>query len=103
MSFKSPIICLDVNLTGVNITTGAASASATIPNNQAGQVAKYVRIAATANAHVKVGKTTATATATDMLVTPNEAIILNVTGSDTIAAIQDSAAGTVNVVPIEWA
>lgn len=33
MSFKSPIICLDVNLTGVNITTGAASAQASIPNN----------------------------------------------------------------------
>jgi len=66
-------------------------------------VARYVRVSATANAHVRVGKTSATAVATDMLVTPNEAIILNVTGSDVIAAIQDTAAGTVNVVPIEWA
>lgn len=66
-------------------------------------MARYVRIMATANAHVRVGKTTATAVATDTLVTPNEALILNVSGADTIAAIQDTAAGVVNVVPIEWA
>lgn len=65
-------------------------------------MASYVRVSATANAHVRVGKGSATAVATDMLVTPNEAVILNVTGADKIAAIQDSAAGVVNVVPIEW-
>jgi len=102
VGYQSPIFALDVNVTGVNIVTGAASASSPIPNNSAGVVARYVRVMATANAHVRVGKTTATAVATDMLITPTEAVILNVSGADTIAAIQDLAAGVVNVVPLEW-
>jgi hypothetical protein len=100
--YQNPIISIDVNLTGVNITTSAASASSLIPVNAAGLVPRYVRVAATANARIKVGKTTATALATDTLITPNEAIILNCSGADTIAAIQDTAAGSVNVVPLEW-
>lgn len=65
-------------------------------------VAKYVRIMATAFAHVKVGKGSATALATDTLVGPNCDLIFNVSGADTIAAIQDTAAGVVNVVPLEY-
>jgi hypothetical protein len=103
MGYKSPIVCLDINQTGVNIPTSGTSASSSIPNCSNGLVAKYVRVSCTANAHVRVGKGTATAVATDTLVMPGESLILNVTGADTIAAIQDSAAGTVNVVPIEWA
>lgn len=103
MGYQSPIIAVDVNVTGVNITTGAASASAAIPNTSAGVVARYVRVMATAFAHVKVGKGSATAVATDTLVGPNCDLILNVAGADTIAAIQDTAAGVVNIVPLEYA
>lgn len=85
--YPSPIVSIDVNQTGVNITTGAVSASAPIPNTSAGVVAKYVRIMATAFAHVKVGKGSATAVAADTLVGPNCDLIMNVSGADTIAAI----------------
>ena len=101
--YQSPIISVDVNVTGVNIVTSGTSASSPIPNNSAGVTARYVRVMATVAAHVKVGKGAATALATDTLITPNEALILNCSGADTIAAIQDAAAGVVNVVPIEWA
>lgn len=47
MGYQSPIISVDVNVTGVNITTGAASASAAIPNTSAGTVARYVRVTTT--------------------------------------------------------
>jgi hypothetical protein len=47
MGYQSPIISVDVNVTGVNLTTGAASTSASIPNNSAGVVARYVRVTAT--------------------------------------------------------
>lgn len=50
-------------------------------------MARYVRVMATAFAHVKVGKGAATALATDTLVGPNCDLIMNVSGADTIAAI----------------
>lgn len=103
MGYQSPIISVDVNVTGVNLTTGAASTSAAIPNNSAGVVARYVRVTATQYAHIRVGKGSATAVATDTMVVPGEALIFCCAGADTIAAIQDSASGTVNVVPLEWA
>lgn len=37
------------------------------------------------------------------MVQPYEPLILNAIGYDTIAAIQDSAAGKVNVAPLECA
>lgn len=103
MGYQSPIIAYDINVTGVNIVTSGTSASSPIPNTSAGVTARYVRVSATVAAHVRVGKTTATAVATDVLVTPNESLVLNCSGADTIAAIQDTAAGVVNVVPLEWA
>lgn len=42
--YQSPIIAIDVNVDGVNITTGAASASAAIPNTSAGVKARYVLV-----------------------------------------------------------
>lgn len=103
MSVKSPIICLDINLTGVNLTTSAASVNSALPVNTAGVAARYVRISATANARVRVGPVGSTALATDTLVMPGESVIMNCQGATTVAAIQDTAAGVVNVVPIEWA
>lgn len=102
MAFKSPISCLNIDVAGVTVASGAASAQTAIPNNSAGVVAKYVRVSVTAAAHIRFGKTTATATANDTLVMPSDAIVLNVQNYDVFAVIQDSAAGTVNVVPIEW-
>jgi len=91
----------DINLTGVNITTGAASASSALPVGSAGGAAKSVRVAATVNARVRVGLTGLTAVATDFLVTPNEAIVIDTRGCTHVAAIQDTAAGVVNVAPVE--
>ena len=79
MGYQSPIFSVDVNVTGVNITTAP----------------QY--------AHIQVRKGSATALATDTMVIPGEALIFCCAGADTIAAIQDTASGTVNVVPLEWA
>lgn len=45
-------------VTGVNLTAGAASSSASLPVNSAGNVARYVRVAVVGAgaAHVRVGK-----------------------------------------------
>lgn len=90
-----------ISATGANITTSAVSASATIPNGANGTLPKYIRISATANAHVRIGAAGLTAVATDILVTPADSFIIKVCGATTIAAIQDAAAGVVNVIPLE--
>ena len=88
--------------TGVNIATGAASVPSALPTTSAGTLPTKVRVSATAAAHVRIGITGVTALATDLLVQPNDSIVLAVPrGLDHVAAIQDAAAGTVNVVPLE--
>lgn len=93
---------ITVIATGVSITTSAVSASATIPNDSSGNIPSYIRIAATAAACVRLGKTTATAVTTDMQVQPGDSVVIAVPkGMDKIAAIQVAAAGVVQVSPLE--
>jgi hypothetical protein len=91
-----------ITTTGIQLASGAASSSGTIPNDSSGNKPNYIRIAATAPACVRLGKTTATAVVTDMQVQPGDAVILQVPkGLDTIACIQVSAGGFVQVSPLE--
>lgn len=100
---------IKVVVTGANITTGAASARIAVPKRSDGKNPKFVRVAVnTAGAHVLFGGSAVVALATDTLVMPSDMAIFDVSGiSDAadgklyIAAIQDAAAGLVNVVPME--
>jgi hypothetical protein len=93
---------ITVTVTGANITTGAASAAVAIPTDASGVVARRVRVAATSAAHVRIGTVGLSAVATDLLLQPNDAVKLTVpVGCTHIAAIQDTSAGVVNVVPLE--
>jgi hypothetical protein len=94
-------IGLTIQVTGVAITTSGASASATIPNASDGNIPRWIRIAATQAACVRLGKTTATAVTTDMQVQPGDAVIISTNGCDKVAAIQVTAAGVVQVSPVE--
>jgi len=87
--------------TGVNITTSAASASATIPLMSSGEVPRYIRITASTGAYVRIGNGTPTAVNTDMMVQPGDAVIIAVCNSTKIAALQVTAAGVVQVSPLE--
>lgn len=87
--------------TGARITTGAASASASVPFNSAGNLPRYIRVAATAAAHVRLGIGSATAVNTDVMVQPGDPLIMAVMNCDTVAAIQEAAAGVVTVTPLE--
>lgn len=93
---------LQVSATGVSITTSGVSANAAVPNDSSGTKPRYVRIAATVAAYVRIGSGAQTAVTTDMLVQPGDAVIVNVpAASPNVAAIQVAAAGVVNVTPIE--
>ena len=82
---------------GQNITTGAASVQAT---NAVGDNAQAIQISATASCHVAIGMNP-TATATDMLVKASDPpLVIRVTPGEKIAAIQDTAGGTLNIVEV---
>jgi len=92
---------LQIFATGINITTGAASAGATIPLNTSGVVPKFIRITASVSACVRIGTGAQTAVATDAVVQPGEALIIATLGCTHVAAIQQAAAGVVQVSPVE--
>lgn len=92
---------ITVIATGVSITTSGTSASATIPNASDGNLPRYIRVAASQPACVKLGSGSATATTGDMQVQPGDAVILSTNGYNKIAAIQVASAGVVQVSPLE--
>lgn len=99
---SAKLAALQVSVTGANITTSASSADVAVPNDAAGTVPKYVRIAATAAAHVRIGSGAQTAVATDLLVQPGDAVVLQCPAATPhVAAIQDAAAGKVTVTPLD--
>jgi hypothetical protein len=87
--------------TGKTLTTGAASVNTTLPATLNGTPAKWVRVASTSAAYVKLGAVGVAAVAGDVMVQPGDSIKLAVSGATTIAALQVSAAGTVQISPCE--
>jgi len=87
---------------GASITTGAASARVALPVCQSQEVPRYIRVSAINACYVRMGTSTVVATSTDTLVQPADAVVMQVPqGTTHMAAIQDSAAGKVNIVPLE--
>ena len=87
--------------TGVIISFNATSANVAVPTDSSGTIPKYVRIAANAACYVKIGPSGLAAVAGDALVQPADSLILKTHGYGYIAAIQMSAAGTVQISPLE--
>lgn len=98
-------MCLDdaisVSATGVSITLGAASAGSALPTCLDGSKPRYIRLATTTAAFVRVGNGAQTAVATDLLVLPGFPTTLKVTGQSHIAALQAGTAGILIVTPLE--
>ena len=103
MSFNNNIGFLAAALVdGVTVTTGAASAQQTIPNGSANVLPRFIRIASTTESYVKLGVAGVTATTNSVLVQPADALILAVpNGVTTVAYIQGTATGKVNITPLE--
>lgn len=93
---------ISVTASGFSAATGAASARTAIPNDSSGRAPNYIRVAARNECYVKVGDSTVTATTNDVLVQPADSVIMHVPkGLTHIAYIQGTAAGSVNVVPLD--
>ena len=87
---------------GITLAADAASTSAALPL-QGTSPPRLVRVATTGPAYVRVGTSGVAAVAGDMMVLPNEALVLNVGGCTHIAALQVSAAATVQVSAVDAA
>lgn len=88
--------------TGVSQASGAASAGGALPTAQSGEVPRFIRVAATSAACIKLGAGAQTATANDLQVQPGDAVLLQVpSGVTNFAVIQVTAAGIVQISPLE--
>ena len=90
-----------VSQTGASTALGAASAGGTLPTNSAGNTARYVRMATTTGAYVRVGNGAQTAVNTDLLVLPGQAIVLDCSGCTHYAGLQAATGGVLVVTPVE--
>ena len=91
-----------VTAVGFSAATGAATARSAIPVDSSGNAPNYVRVAARNECYVKFGTVAVNATTNDILVQPGDSQVFAVPkGVTHIAYIQGTAAGQVNVVPLE--
>jgi hypothetical protein len=92
---------LTVAAPGAAVTTGAASAVTPIPNDASGNRARRVRLQALATCYVRPGFAGTTCTTGDLLLSPNEAVLLDVKPFTHVAHLQQTAAATFVITPVE--
>ena len=93
---------ITVTKTGVQTTTSGTSAGGTIPTCSSGEVPRWIRVAATSAACIRLGNGAQTAVTTDLQVQPGDAVIMSVPqGYTNYAVIQVSAGGVVQISPLE--
>lgn len=88
---------------GVQATAAVASAVTAIPNCIDGHIAKYIRIQSlTAYCYIKPCLAAGAATVNDILLSPNNDIVLCVNGFTHIAALREGGADVkFNITPLE--
>ncbi len=86
---------------GFTVDTTATSLSQAIPNGADGKRARYCRLQATGYCYVKLGVAPLTATDSDLLLSPNEALIVATRQFDSFACLQETPGAKLNVVPLE--
>ena len=102
MSQQYMLNAVTVTKTGVQQASGAASAGGALPAMSSGEVPRYIRVAATVAACIRIGAGAQTAVATDLQVQPGDAVIMAVpSGYTNFAVIQVSAGGLVQISPLE--
>ena len=78
---------ITVTTAGASITTSGTSARVAIPNNSAGELPRYIRVAASAAASVRLGGNTINAATTDTQVQPGDAVIMSTNNMTFLAEI----------------
>lgn len=92
---------ISVMKTGVTLATSGTSANVAIPTDSSGAAPKYIRVAATQDCYIKLGPSGVAAVAGDMLLQVGDSVVLATSFAPYIAALQVSAAGVLQVSPLE--
>jgi len=97
---------IKVTTVGVLATSTAASVDVALPVGSTGALVKFYRFSVVQNAtgfavHVKVGPAGGVATTGDLMVTANDAVILDCGGCTNFQHIQEVAAANLQVSPVE--
>lgn len=93
---------ITITKTGVQQVTSGVSAGGLLPTDSAGNVPRYIRVAATAPACFRMGKGAQVAVPTDLQIQPGDSEVLHVPqGVDQYAVIQVSGPGVVQISPLE--
>ena len=87
---------------GTSLSVAGASASAALPV-VSGSVPVYCRFSVTSACHVRLGTAGVVATTNDLLLHPAESPMIRTIGMTHFAAIQSSAAGSLQVSPVDCA
>lgn len=92
---------LRVGATGVTVAAGAVSANTAIPNTTSGNRARAVLLTSIGNVHVRFGNGAGTTATTNDLLIASDTQVVYCQPFDRIAYIQNSAAATLNITPLE--
>lgn len=92
---------ITVATTGTTVTSSGTSAAIIVPNAADGTRARYCRLQSTGFVYVKLGLSGVAATSNDLLVSPNEGIILASRQFTHLAYLQESVGAKLNIVPVE--
>lgn len=92
---------MKITTVGTGATSGAASATITIPNDSSGSVARKVLITVEGSTYVLPGASGVTATTSSIIVNPESPLLLDVRGLTHIAHLQLTAAQRITVTPVE--
>ena len=87
---------------GVSQATTAGSTGGPLPLDSSGNVPRYIRVAATSPACFRMGAGAQTAVISDMQIQPGDSAVLSVPlGVTNFACVQVSAAGVMQISPLE--
>lgn len=88
--------------TGIRLASGASSVGAAFPAGSVVNTVQRFRVSASVAAHIRIGAGAQTAVNTDLMVVPGESLYLSIPpGITHIAVIQASAAGIVQISPLD--
>lgn len=94
----------ELTITGIGtaLAVSGASASAALPV-VSGSVPVYCRFSTTSACHIRLGASGVVSTTNDLLLHPAESELIRTIGMTHFAALQSSAAGTLQVSPVDCA
>ena len=86
---------------GKTVTSSATSASTILPLTAANKIPRYCRLQSTGFLYVRFGVGATSATTNDILVSPNEALILNTNQATHIGYLEETPGAKLNIMVVD--